>query len=294
MLQLFAPSIAALVVGRFWNCESVHPWLQDGELTSVDFGVSILTNTAPLYLSELVPVRHRARAVGLTIAGSGAVSVIATVVVWGTEKINDSRQYKVPLIVQAALSVLLFFLSFTLTESPLWLLSKGRVEEAKLNLSSIRAGNMRLVEAELSSALLSFRSQRDTETKINMVEILKQPHLERTISAGALLCLSQVGGQILVGTYSTVILVQSGVADPFKITILIFLLQFLGTLVGPFLVDKTGRRPVALVGFILLFAIDIIAGVLACAGLKTSSEKIGLASLCMIFAFINSLSFQSL
>ena len=256
--------------------------------------MSILTNIAPLYLSELVPVRNRARAVGFTIAGSGAVSVIATVVVWASEKINDSRQYKLPLIVQAAIPVLLFTLTLGLTESPMWLLSKGRMEEAKSNLSSIRAGNIRLVEAEISSALISLRLHEDTGVGINPTDILKQPHLERTLSSGALLCLGQVGGQILVGTYSTVILVQSGVADPFKITIIIFLLQFLGTVIGPFLVDKIGRRPVALVGFVLLFAIDVIAGALACAGLKTSSDRLGFASLCIIFAFINSLSFQSL
>lgn len=247
-----------------------------------------------MYISELIPARSRARAVGFTVAGSGAVSVIATVLVWGTEKINDSRQYKIPLAVQAAAPALLFILSLALTESPIWLLSKGRAEEAKAKLASLRAGNMRVVEAEISSAVIGLRSHEATSREVNPLEILKKPNLERTLFAGALLCLSQVGGQILVGTYSTVILVQSGIGDPFKITILIFLLQFLGTLVGPFLVDKVGRRPVALVGFVCLFIIDIAAGALACAGLKTTSEGLGLASLCIIFAFINSVSFQSL
>lgn len=90
------------------------------------------------------------------------------------------------------------------------------------------------------------------------------------------------------------ILVQSGVADPFKITIIIFLLQFLGTLIGPFLLDMTGRRPVALIGFVILFIIDIVCGVLACAGLTTQSQKIGLAALCIIFSFINAVCFQSM
>ncbi len=222
------------------------------------------------------------------------MSVIATVLVWGTEKINDTRQYKIPLAVQAAIPIVLLCLSFALTESSMWLLSKGRVQEAKANLASMRGGNMRLVDAELSSALIALRSQEETKVEMNAADILKKPNRERTISAGALLCASQVGGQVLVGTYSTVILVQSGVADPFKITILIFLLQFLGTVVGPFLIDKVGRRPVALIGFVLLFVIDIIAGALACSGLKTSSEKLGLASLSIIFSFFNSVSFQSL
>ena len=44
----------------------------------------------------------------------------------------------------------------------------------------------------------------------------------------------------------------------------------------------------------MLFLIDIAAGGLACGGLKTKSQALGLAALCIIFAFMNSVSFQSL
>jgi hypothetical protein len=44
---------------------------------------------------------------------------------------------------------------------------------------------------------------------------------------------------------------------------------------------------VALAGFSILFIIDIAAGGLACAGLKTKSESLGLASLCIIFGILN-------
>jgi hypothetical protein len=227
-------------------------------------------------------------------AGAGIASVFATVIVWGTEKLNDSRQYKIPLAVQTAAPASLFALSFLLAESPFWLLINGRIDEARRILTSIRVDNPMLVEAEFSAMISGLQYSENTTSSTKFWEILQMPHLKRTLTAGALICLSQVGGQILCGTYSTVLLVQSGVADPFKITIIIFLLQFAGTLVGPVLVDKAGRRPVALVGFCILFIIDIAAGGLACAGLKTKSESLGLASLCIIFGFFNSASFQSL
>ncbi|QYS96915.1 MFS domain-containing protein [Trichoderma simmonsii] len=278
ILQLFAPNLGALVVGRFWNY----------------FGISILTNIAPIYLSELVPANVRARAVGFAIAGSGAVSVIATVVVWGSAKILDHRQYIIPLAIQAALPVLLLALSFLLTESPIWLLGKGRTDEAKASLTVLRGGNSFLAEAELSIATVALRSTSEKKTAFKFWEILNLANLERTMSSAALLCLSQVGGQILVGTYSTVILVQSGVSDPFKITIIIFLMQFVGTLLGPFLLDRFGRRTVALPGYVLLFLLDLAAGIIACVGLKTRPEQLALAALCIIFAFVNSISFQSI
>jgi hypothetical protein len=242
----------------------------------------------------LVPARLRARAVGFTVAGAGSVSVIATVVVWATEKLNDRRQYMIPLAIQAAGPSVLLSLTLLLTESPIWLLKKGRLDEANANLTLLRTDNPMLVAAELSAALVSLQPNEEMTSNMKAIEILKPPHLKRTMTAGALASLSQVGGQILTLTYSTIILVQSGVANPFKITIIIFLLQFLGSLVGPILIDKVGRRPVALTAFVILFIIDIAAGSLACAGLKTNSEGLGLASLCIIFAFVNSVSFQSL
>jgi hypothetical protein len=45
---------------------------------------------------------------------------------------------------------------------------------------------------------------------------------------------------------------------------------------------------------LLLFIIDIIAGAIACAGLDTSPQRLGLASLSIIFYFFNAVSFQSL
>lgn len=254
----------------------------------------MITTAGPLYLSGLVPARVRARAVSFTVAGSGIISVVAVVVVWATEKLNDRRQYMIPLAIQAAAPVVLLSLTLLITESPFWLLKRGRLDEARANLTSIRTDNPMLVGAELSAALVSLHPNEEMTSNMKAIEILKPLHLKRTLTAGALVCLSQVGGQILTQTYSTVILVQSGVANPFKITIIIFLLQFLGALVGPILIDKVGRRPVALTGFVILFIIDIAAGSLACAGLGTNSEALGLASLCIIFAFVNSVSFQSL
>ncbi|KAK8930436.1 High-affinity glucose transporter HXT2 [Metarhizium anisopliae] len=270
-----------------------HLGRKGASCSASDVGVSILTNVCPVYLSELIPANFRARAVGFTVAGSGVLSVVATVVVWATEKRRDQWQYKIPLLVQAVFPATLALLSLLLTESPIWLLAKGRHDDARRNLLLLRGGNAALVEKELALAAAALKSHSE-QVNVNVWEILKPANLERTISASAPLCLSQVGGQILVLTYSTVILVQSGVADPFKITIIIFLLQFLGTLIGPFLLDKIGRRPVALAGFVVLFAIDVVCGALACAGPATQSQRIGLAALCIVFSFTNATCFQSI
>lgn len=155
---------------------------------------------------------------------------------------------------------------------------------------------MTLVDAEASSILAALKTEHRQRLVRNVWDILKPPNLEKTLSAGALYSTSQSSGQVLVSTYSTVVLIQSGVANPVLITvIIIYLAQLVGTLIGPPMIDKVGRRPVALYSFTLLFILDIALGGIACAGLTTNPERLALASLCIIFFFVfNAVSFQSL
>lgn len=236
----------------------------------------------------------RGRAVGFCVAGVAAVSVLATTIVWATEKISDERQYKVPLAVQAACPVALGLLTFLCSETPVWYIQNDWVDQARTTLMALRNNKTEIVEAEVSMHLVAAAEDAARRSQTHFWDILNRQNLKRTLTAGALLSSSQVGGQILIGTYSTVILVQSNVANPFEITIIITCLQFLGTIVGPTLVDKVGRRPVALVGFSILFVLNMAAGGLAAAGLTTQGQRLGLAAVFIIFGFFNAASFSSL
>ncbi|CAI6088080.1 unnamed protein product [Clonostachys chloroleuca] len=273
-LQLFAPNMAALVVGRFWNY----------------VGISILTTTAPLYLAEFVPADFRGRAIGFCFAGVAAVGVLATTVVWGTEKIKDERQYMIPLAIQAAVPVGLCLLTFLIPESPVWDIQHGRLDAARRTLLTLRNNRADMVDAEISM----YQAADERTQASNFWHILDRENLQRTLSAGAILSASQVGGQILILTYATVILVASGVGNPFEITVIISSLQFLGTVIGPFLVDKAGRRPVALVGFTILLLLNLAAGSLGAAGLTSETQRLALAAVFILFGFFNAVSFQSL
>ncbi|KEF52823.1 uncharacterized protein A1O9_11240 [Exophiala aquamarina CBS 119918] len=276
-LQLFAPNLTALIIGRFWNT----------------VGVSVLTTVAPLYLSELAPAHVRGRAIGFCIAGSSAAAIVATTVVWASSKDQSEWQYKTPLAIQAALPVVLGLLTLLVPESPIWAMQRDQSEFAREVFMTLRNNKVDIVAAEMSQYQVSLMAEAQRREKSRFWDILNRTNLKRTLSAGACLSASQVGGQILVLTYSTVILVQSGVGNPFEVTMVISCLIFLGTLVGPVLVDWVGRRPVALFGFSILFILNLAAGSLAAAGLATESQRLGLATVFILFGFFNSVSFQS-
>lgn len=222
------------------------------------------------------------------------MAIIATTIVWATQKLNDSRQYKIPLAIQAACPVAFGCLTFFCSESPLWYIQHDKLDQARRTLMMLRNNVTEMVEMELSMAQAAVYAEAQRRQQVRFWDIVSRANLKRTLTAGALLCSSQVGGQILVLTYSTVILVQSGVANPFQITIIITCLQFLGTVIGPVLVDKVGRRPVALGGFSVLFLLNMSAGGLGAGGLTTKGQQLGLAAVFIIFAFFNSISFVSL
>ena len=54
---------------------------------------------------------------------------------------------------------------------------------------------------------------------------------------------------------------------------------------APFTIDRAGRRPTALVGMVLLFTIDIIAGSLAFKMNDSKSYGLGVVTLSFIFNF---------
>lgn len=140
-----------------------------------------------VYLSDLVPAHTRGRAVGYSAAGSGAVSVLATTVVWACAKYNDSRQYKIPLGIQAAAPCAIAALSLLLTESPMWLLSKGRFAEARTALLSLRRQNEHMVIKELAMAQIAFEEAEIVTTGSKFLEILKKGNRRRTFVASAFL-----------------------------------------------------------------------------------------------------------
>lgn len=231
--------------------------------------------------------------IGTAILGANAVSVLATTVVWGTEKLPDDRAYKIPLGVQLAIPGTLALLTLLITESPTWFALRDRMGDARKALVYLRGNDGAGVEAELV-ALEEYVRQAQAQQEVRFWDILNKKHLPRTLLAGAYASLSQVCGQILTLAFATILLVESGVNDPFLITIIIFLANFCGACVGIVLMDKVGRRPTALTGFAVVFVFDVVIGGLGSGGLKTNQQRKALAALMIVFAFFNSLTFQSM
>lgn len=268
-LQLFAPNFAAFVIGRLINL----------------LGVGILTATAPLYLSEIVPASLRGAAVSPINILGGISAVLATVTVYESDKRSGSLSYQIPLAVQCVLPAALFLLTLFLPESPQWLVSKYCMNQARKNLRNLRAWSDAQIDDELRVMRLIELSEHSLAEGTQFWQIFNRNNIKRTVFAAAFTsCSVSVSGSLISTTYITVFFIQLGLGSAYTVTVVATSMILAGGIAAPFVVYRFGRRTIAFGGFALLIVIDMIAG-----GLAFSTSKgalLGIVALSCILNFI--------
>lgn len=246
-LQTFAPNLGAFVFGRFFN------------QICVAWGTTICV----LYLSEVVPAKYRGAAVTSSNIMSLIAGVISTVIANRTHTMKGSASFQIPLGFQAVMPTFLIPLTIFMPESPLWLLSKGRQEEARANLRKLRAFDDALVDDELRLMKVTLERDQALTKNAKFFDLFNKKNIQRTMVAGSMYSVNQCSGIILSSTYSTIFLTSLGVGNPFQLTIASSCCILAGTIIATLAFDRVGRRPVAIIGMSSIFVIDIVAGVLA-------------------------------
>ncbi|KAJ5724396.1 hypothetical protein N7493_006124 [Penicillium malachiteum] len=129
-------TLAQFVVGRFL----------------LGVGIQIMVVSAPAYAVEIAPPHWRGRAVGFYNCGWFGGSIPAAAITFGTNYINSDYQWRIPFILQCFACVLVIFFVWFIPESPRWLLTQGREEEAMAFLTKYHGNgdpNARLVRLEM-------------------------------------------------------------------------------------------------------------------------------------------------
>ncbi|KAJ7285303.1 quinate permease [Mycena rebaudengoi] len=103
-------------------------------------GVGAVSLTVPIYIAELSPPAIRGRLVGLY---EMLLQIGGLVGFWINYAVNETipssrKQWMIPMAIQLIPGALLLIFSGFLLETPRWLRSKGRKEEADKNLSILR------------------------------------------------------------------------------------------------------------------------------------------------------------
>jgi len=259
----------------------------------IGFGLTFAAGAAPLLVTELAYPTHRAPLTSTynSLWYSGAI--IAAWTTFGTFKMKDSTwSWRIPSAIQALPSVIQVCLIYFCPESPRWLVSKGRHEQALKTLAYYHA------DGDEQDALVQYefeeiKSMVDVDASIAKSVGWKtlfstRGNLKRMRIIIAIAFFSQWSGNGLVSYYLNQVLDTIGITDGDTQLLINGILQIwnlLWALAASFMVDRIGRRVLFMtstIGMIIWFCIQT-----ACTAVfqKTGADAAAKASLASIFLY---------
>lgn len=224
--------------------------------------------TVPSFLAEMSPTERRGRMVTqneLMIVTGQLLAFVMNAII-GNMLADSGFAWRYMLILAALPAVFLGFGMLRVPESPRWLLSKGRKDEALDVLKQIRSPER--AEEEFEYIQETLRKEEAAE-KVEVKELLV-PWVRRVILIGiGIAVIQQITGINSIMYYGTEILIDAGFETGAALIANIAngAIAVTSVLVGIWLLGKVGRKPMLLVGQVgavaALFGIGYVSNAFA-------------------------------
>lgn len=201
----------------------------------------------PMYISEISPAHSRGKLVSMNqfaITFGILLAYIIDYLLLGLGENSWRYMLSVPAIFGA---VYLIFLLTSLPESPRWLLSKSRKDEAVSVMKKI--GGQQLIDDELPEMEKILLIEKSKE-KVNLGEIFKGRTGKIVLIGTLIAAFQQITGINAVIMFAPNIFQAAGSAavDSMMLSVIVGLVNFLMTIIALWLVDKKGRKTLLLWG----------------------------------------------
>jgi sugar porter (SP) family MFS transporter len=257
-------------------------------------GVGLVSVLIPMYQSECSPKWIRGAVVG---AYQWAITIgllLAAVINNATKNRDDHSAYRIPVAVQFIWAFILVSGMLLLPESPRWLIKRGRDLDAAKALS--RLTSLKYDDPDLEIELNDIRANLEEELKLGQssyADCFKNGHNKiafRTLTGISIQGFQQLTGINFIFYYGTTFFLQSGIRNPFLITIATNIINVFTTLPGMWGVERFGRRRLLLIGAIGMCVCEFIVAII---GVTVSvnniaGQKVLVAFVCIYIAFFAS------
>ncbi|KAI9737344.1 MAG: hypothetical protein M1834_009498 [Cirrosporium novae-zelandiae] len=254
-------------------------------------GTNLASGSAPLLVVELAHPNHRGILAtmynGLWYLGA----IVSSWTVFGTIKYEGEIAWRLPVALQVLMPVILALFVYVFPESPRWLCSKDRPDEAFQILAKYHAnGNVddEFVQKEFYEIQEAIRMEKENSSASWMALLRTPGNRKRTLLVVLTSVFSQCCGNSLVSYYISKILNSVGITTSYDQTLIngcLTIWCFLDAVGCSLLVDKVGRKKLfmgAAVGMLISFS--IWTGCSA-AYAETGDKGAGSAVIAMIFIF---------
>ncbi|WP_298527360.1 sugar porter family MFS transporter [uncultured Christiangramia sp.] len=216
-------------------------------------GVGASTITAPAYVSEIAPANKRGKLVALyqfNIVLGILIAFLSNYLLRNT----GEEPWRWMVGVEAIPAFLYILFVIGIPKSPRWLVSKGRMAEAKRILERINPG------LDVSAKVQEMKTQSDTE--VTGENIFMKKYRFPLILAFLIAFFNQLSGINAFLYYAPRIFEAAGLGESTALlsSIGIGVVNLLFTLLGVFLIDKLGRKQLLLFGSIgYIISLSLVA-----------------------------------
>ncbi|KAJ7780634.1 general substrate transporter [Mycena maculata] len=262
---MFAGGLFCMVGGIVVTVARDVKYLKAGRFL-LGMSTALLEVAAPMFVVEISPPQWRGRLTGIyaaiAICGSIASGVVTTV----TGRLNTSASWRIPLSIQIIPAGIVFFCSYLIPESPRWLMSVGRKEEARLILSRYHGNgdtNAPLVVLECKEFEESFKLDASRKSWWDYTGLFNTRSARyRTFMLLLMACCGQFSGSGL--SYFLVVLLANDHISTQNLRLLLSLVSniiaAIGGLCGAVISDRVGRRTLWFWGNVCCTIALIISG----------------------------------
>ncbi|PLB47346.1 sugar transporter [Aspergillus steynii IBT 23096] len=245
-------SIAILFIQFF---SSSSPQLFVGELLN-GITIAFYPICASAYVGEVTPLSLRGFAASMTNLGFVVGQLIASGILKGTDSLDNSFAYRIPIATQWILPVVILAFIYFCPDPPFWLCKKGRYEAAEKSLRRLATPgvDVSLKLAHIRETLrLEDVFQQSTEKlslRMSYLTCFRGPNLRRLVICVMAYDMQAFTGNILFINYAVYFFEMAGLnnSNAFSMNVGLTAIGFLGTCIAWPLLSYVGRRAAYLWG----------------------------------------------
>ncbi|KAM0278782.1 hypothetical protein ACHAQH_004973 [Verticillium albo-atrum] len=279
-----------MIVGAILQCESHNFGMFVGSRFVLGFGLSFATTAAPSLVSELSHPKDRVTVTAICNTCWFVGSIAAAWITYGTRNIESTWSWRLPSLLQMAPSIVQLSAIWLLPESPRWLISNDRGDEAMEALKRYHGdgGETELVRLEFEEIRTAIDHEKRTGTTTWASMVKTKGNRYRMFLVICMGFMSQWSGNGLVAYYLSRVMDTVGITDKNTQALvngLINIWNFGLALTTAFFVERIGRRPLfrtSTLGMLTVFTAWTIASALFD---KSGAKSAGIAVMALIFVF---------
>ena len=249
-------------------------------------------NSVPLLINEIAYPTHRGIMSALFNCGWYVGSIVAAWVTFGTRNYSDSWSWRIPSLLQVALPLVALPGFLLVSESPRWLISVGRTEEARKALAKDHASgdtNAPLINYEVIEIEATLQAEKDAHDSTSYLDMFKtKGNRHRLFISISLGVFAQWSGNGVVSYYLALVLKTVGITSVTQQTLISAFLQIWNlffAVAAAFSVDRLGRKKLFLASAgTMLISYIIITG-LSGSFAQTGTPSTGIAVIPFLFIY---------